>query len=110
MTYQQELAETFSDMHKSLYGCRARWAYDMSEEELKRSIERLGEEIEYEWKREEIEREELAVQCHVSVEQIKEWEKTEFSSVFNVVDREFIEAIPVEPYEEYHSIELGIAA
>lgn len=110
MTRQESLAECFSDMHKSLYGCRARWAYDMSVEELERSIERLQEEIEYEEKREEIERQELAVQCHVSVEQIEEWEKTEFSSIFNVVDREFIEAIPVEPYEEFHDIELSMAA
>ena len=110
MTNQQNLAETFSDMHKSLYGCRARWAYDMSEEELERGIERLGEEIEYEWNREEIERKELAVQCHVSVEQIEEWEKTEFSSIFNVVDRKFIESVPAEPYEEFHCIELGVAA
>lgn len=117
MTRQEMLAETFSDMHKSLYGCRARWAYDMSEQELERSIERLGNEIEEEFNREENERKELAAQCHVSVEDIDRWEREEnemwkFTGVYKIqqVDQEYIESRPVEPYEEAHSFELGRAA
>lgn len=107
MTKQQELAETFSDMHKSLYGCRARWAYDMSVEELESGIERLGDQIDEEINAEKQERENLAAQCHVSVDQIIEWERGECSGQHVDVDRDFIESLPVEPYEWAHELEMA---
>lgn len=116
-TRQESLAELFSDMHKSLYGCRARWAYDMSEEDLERSVERLGQEIEEEFHREENERKELAAQCHVSEDDIIRWEKQEnemwkYTGVYKIqsVDQKYIESLPAEPYEEAHYFELGKAA
>ena len=117
MNRHDELAELFSDMHKSMYGCRARWAYDMSEEDLEIAVKRLGEEIEEENNREEVERNELAAQCHVSVEQIIKWENEQnmmwrYGMGYNMqtVDQAFIESLPAEPYEEAHYFELGKAA
>ena len=117
MTNQQELANTFCDMHKSLYGCRARFCYDWTVEELESGIVRLQEEINEEHGYEERQRKELAEQCHVSVEQIIEWEneqrkvwQTHGSLHMAEINRDYIESLPVEPYEEAHHFELGKAA
>ena len=60
---------------------------------------------------EQEERENLASACHVSVEQIIEWESSEYNWARAVkIDVAFIDAQPVEPYEEFHSFELGRAA
>lgn len=117
MTYQEELANTFCDMHKSLYGCRARFCYDWSVVELEAGISRLQEEINEEHGYEERQRKELAEQCHVSVEQIIEWEnqqrevwQTHGSLHMAEINRDYIESLPAEPYEAFHSIELGKVA
>lgn len=117
MTYQQDLANTFCDMHKSLYGCRARFCYDWAVEELESGITRLQEEINEEHGYEERQRKELAEQCHVSVEQIIEWEneqlkfwQTQGSLHMAEINRDYIESLPVEPYEDAHHFELGKAA
>lgn len=117
MTRQEQLAEIYSDMHKSLYGVRARWAWDLSEESLEISIARLDEEIYEEFQREKLQREQLAAKCNVSVEQIIEWEEEQnelwrygMGRKMKTVDQAFIESLPVEPYEEAHRFELGGAA
>ena len=115
MTHHQELAECFSDMHKSMYGCRARFAYDWTVEELQDGINRLQDEIEEENNREQKEREELAAQCHVSVDQIIAWEDEQYdvwrytNNALNMqtIDRDFIESLPVEPYEWAHELEVA---
>jgi len=117
MTHQEMLAETFSDIFKSIEGVRARWAYDMTVEELERGIERMQEQIieEENWEKEE--RKRLAAICHVSVDDIVRWEREEdqmwkFTGVYRIqqVDQEYIESRPVEAYEDAHLFELGKAA
>lgn len=117
MTNQQMLAETFSDMFKSIHGCRARWAYDLSVEELERGMDRMQEEIIEQENWEEEERKRLAAICHVSVDQIAQWEREEdqmwkITGVYKIqqVDQEYIESRPVEAYEDAHYFELGKAA
>jgi hypothetical protein len=107
MNYQQELANTFCDMHKSLHGCRARFCYDWSVEELESGIARLDQQIQEELNYEKQQRENLASECHVSVEQIVEWERGECSGQYVEVNRDFIESLPVEPYEWAHELEVA---
>lgn len=116
---RMQLGNSISDCSKAAVGCRigVDWT-EHTKAELEEILDgwvRMANEqyeAECEWeKREEEERENLASQCHVSVDQIVEWE-SQYDDCYRsaIVDRDFIESRPVEPYEEYHSIELGMAA
>lgn len=114
---RMQVANNISDCSKAAVGSRqgVDWKdYSLAElnEILDGWVELANAEYQYEVEREqqeEIDRENLAVSCHVSVEQIIEWESSQ-DTWYNTIDREFIESIPVEPYEEAHYFELGKAA